>query len=209
MDIQKLKEDVRRSGGMHIPPNLSPTIPKTFPQGFIDEIKSRVYLDDPDGSQMENLLDCMRGIYKDVRTFGPDLSEEERKTVSQFGKLLREASDLWWGSPALQRLAPGGEAGSPIHVLEKGIDATEWVTVAFKPKPFQKRTVIRKVLFYWTAIGLALPKSAVTDKITGTRSQPYILCEIMLRAVFGEVPDDFSTMYESIVSKTLSDLKRD
>lgn len=206
MDTQKIKEDVRRSGGMHIPPNLSPTIHQTLPKDVIDEIRLRVYLEDPDGSQMENLLDCMRGIYKDVRTWGPDLSEEERKTISQFGELLKRASDLWWNSPALQRLAPGGDAGSPIHVLERGIDAASWVSRAFRPKLEQKRSVIRKVLFHWTGIGLTLPKSAVTDKASEVRSEPYILSGIMLEAIFGEAHYDFSSMYEPIVRKMLLDL---
>jgi hypothetical protein len=152
---------------------------------------------------MEDVLIAMEKVYQDVRTWGPDLSEDDRRTILRFGELLREASDLWWDSPALQRLAPGGEAGSPIHVLEQGIDAVNWVAKAYRPKLERKRSVIRKVLFHWMALGLPLPKSAVTDKISGTCAQPYILCGIMLKAIFEECPDDFSAMYEAISATTI------
>ena len=204
-DSQSIKESVRRSGGLHIPPNMAPERFDALPESVRSIIREKVRIDDPDGSIRDEILFCMEGIYRQTRSWGKDLSQEDRETVRKFGKLLKKAADLWWESPALQRLAPGGDAGSPIHILEQGIDAVAWVADAYRPKLEQKRTVIRKVLFHWAGIGLPLPVSAITDKTRGTEAPPYVLCGIMLRAIFNEHPGDFSALYEQISRRTIRD----
>lgn len=198
---ESIKESVRKSGGLEVPPDMTPPQEAPFPVEIREAIEKRVSVHVPGDHRMEEVLVCMAEIYRQARTWGTDLSEDDRETICKFGKLLEKASDLWWSSPALQRLAPGGSAGSPIHVLEQGIDAVAWVAGAYRPKLEQKRTVIRKILFHWTGIGLPLPISAITDKVKGTRSPAYILCGIMLEAVFGEPPGDFSSVYEPITRK--------
>lgn len=202
---ESIKESIRKSGGLEVPPDMTPPQEVPFPEKIREAIRKRVSIHDPDGHRMEEVLFCMAKIYRQARTWGTDLSLDDRETIRKFGKLLEKASDLWWSSPALQRLAPGGNAGSPIHILEQGIDAVAWVAGAYRPKLEQKRTVIRKILFHWMGIGLPLPVSAITHKTEGTESPAYILCGIMLEAVFGEPPGDFSGMYEQISRRTIRD----
>ena len=204
-DSQSSKESVRQSGGLHIPPDMAPKKFDALPESVRSRIRGEVRIDDPDGSITDEILFYMDGIYRQAHSWGKELSQEDRETIRKFGELLKKAADLWWESPALQRLAPGGEAGSPIHILEQGIDAVAWVADAYHPKLEQKRTVIRKVLFHWAGIGLPLPISAITDKIRGTEAPPYVLCKIMLEAIFNEHPGDFSALYEQISRRTIRD----